>query len=284
MIVSMPNNVPFAADLYSGTAEFYDRYRLSYAPALIDHLVNRVQPAEQGRVLDLACGTGQLAFALADHFDDVWAVDQEPGQIALVQDKINSLGARTFHPMISSVEKLSLPPATFDLIVIGNAFHRLPRELVAGRAYEWLRPGGHLALLWSTSPWFGQDDWQTVFRQILDDWQEELEVRDRVPSPAAVDTDRELRPDEAILTAAGFYSVERSEVELDHRWTVIELAGFVYSTSFLAAPLFGDRAAEFEADLQRRLQPYTRDGTLVDQVSYAYDLYLRPDVNPSDRC
>lgn len=38
-------------------------------------------------MLDLACGTGQLAFPLADRFAETWAVDQEPDMIDFVQAK-----------------------------------------------------------------------------------------------------------------------------------------------------------------------------------------------------
>jgi ubiquinone/menaquinone biosynthesis C-methylase UbiE len=55
----------FAADLYHGTAESYDRFRLAYPQVLTEDLISRVQPSRHGRLLDLACGTGQLAFALS---------------------------------------------------------------------------------------------------------------------------------------------------------------------------------------------------------------------------
>jgi hypothetical protein len=32
--------------------------------------------------------------------------------------------------------------ASFDLITIGNAFHRMPCDVVAALTHEWLRPGG----------------------------------------------------------------------------------------------------------------------------------------------
>jgi ubiquinone/menaquinone biosynthesis C-methylase UbiE len=68
----------FASDLYRGTAESYDRFRLPYPEVLTADLISRVRPSRQGQLLDLACGTGQLAFALADFFAVIWAVDQEP--------------------------------------------------------------------------------------------------------------------------------------------------------------------------------------------------------------
>ena len=44
------------------------------------------RPAAPG-LLDLACGTGQLTFALRPYVAEVWAVDQEPGMTAVVTRK-----------------------------------------------------------------------------------------------------------------------------------------------------------------------------------------------------
>jgi ubiquinone/menaquinone biosynthesis C-methylase UbiE len=54
-----------ARTLYRGTAECYDRFRPRYLATLVDDLRARVHFDDAGRVLDLACGTGQVAFALA---------------------------------------------------------------------------------------------------------------------------------------------------------------------------------------------------------------------------
>jgi Methyltransferase domain len=45
-------------------------------------------------------------------------------------------------PVVSSAESLDAERDYFDLVVIGNAFHRLDRDLVAGRVLRWLKPGG----------------------------------------------------------------------------------------------------------------------------------------------
>jgi hypothetical protein len=73
-----------------------------------------------------------------------------------------------------------------------------------------------------------------------------------------------------------YESFGRYEFQVEHRWAVAELAGFVYSTSFLAAPVFGDRAPAFEADLANSLESHLHNGALVDQVSFACDLVRKP--------
>ncbi|MGW4985237.1 hypothetical protein ACWERA_55830, partial [Streptomyces mirabilis] len=78
----MTGDVRFEPDLYRGTAGYYDRFRLPYPDAMIADLVRRAAPSGNGRLLDLACGTGQLAFPLRGLFADVWCVDAEPGTTA----------------------------------------------------------------------------------------------------------------------------------------------------------------------------------------------------------
>ena len=54
----MDDKLHFATDLYQGTAEYYDRYRLPYPEAMTEDLIARTGVSGQGRLLDLACGTG----------------------------------------------------------------------------------------------------------------------------------------------------------------------------------------------------------------------------------
>ena len=126
-------NLDFAVDLYHGTAEYYDRYRLPYPEAMTEDLIARTGVSGQGRLLDLACGTGQLAFPLRRSFAEVWAVDREPDFAQMVQAKADKLGAGNIRPVTADAETLDAEPGHFELAVIGSAFHRLDRDLAAAR-------------------------------------------------------------------------------------------------------------------------------------------------------
>ncbi|MEV6028853.1 class I SAM-dependent methyltransferase [Streptomyces sp. NPDC052036] len=148
---------------------------------MIADLAHRAALSGRGRLLDLACGTGQLAFPLRDRFTDVWAVDAEPGMTEVVRAKADAVGAAHVRAVTTRAEDLDARPGGFELIVIGNAFHRLNRSLVAQHAYTWLKPGGCLALCWSTSPWVGPRDWQQALDRLLRSWQNTLGASGRVP-------------------------------------------------------------------------------------------------------
>src|SRR5215475_10386153 len=112
----------FRADLYRGTASAYDRFRPPYPAGLIADLSARTGADGRGRLLDLACGTGQVAFALAACFAEVWALDQEPGMIDLARQKAARSGdAARFRFLTGTAEQLAAPAGHFDLVTVGNA-------------------------------------------------------------------------------------------------------------------------------------------------------------------
>ena len=274
MLAVMSDEVTFSPDLYRGTAEYYDRFRLSYPDTLISDLAHRTGASGRGRLLDLACGTGQLAFALRSSFAEVWAVDQEPDMVAVVAAKAASGdGAPRVLPVVASAEELDAPPAHFSVAVIGNAFHRLPRDLVAGRVHGWLRPGGFLALCWSSGTQAGGSDWQLAFGALLSRWQTALGGGGRVP--ANWDHARRERPDASVLTEAGFELIGQPEFLVEDRWTLPELAGFARTLSILPADALADHAAAFDDALAAELGPYVRDGYLTETVSFAYELAVK---------
>jgi SAM-dependent methyltransferase len=282
----MVDEVRFAADLFRGTAGYYDRYRRPYPEAMIEDLIWRSDIHERGtnnnrRLLDLACGTGHLAFSLRRWFAEVWAVDQEPDMVEFVAAKAaraakaGEAGANDIRPVVSGAESLEAEPDTFDLTVIGNAFHRLDRDLVAARVLRWLKPGGYLAICWSPVPWGGEEDWQRAFSAMLNKWQVALGAQDRVP--AGWELPRKNRPDLQVLAESGFDVAGGRQFPVEYRWSLPELAGFIRSTSFLPAAVLGEQAAAFDADLADSLAPYGDGGSFTESASCAYDLARKPD-------
>ncbi|HVX30222.1 MAG TPA: class I SAM-dependent methyltransferase [Nitrolancea sp.] len=268
----MDDDVEFRSDLFHGTAADYDTFRIDYPKALVDDLVRRSKVTGQGVCLDLACGTGQMAFALAPGFREVWAVDQEPDMIALVCDKATRAGATHVHSVASAAEALDAPLAAFELVTVGNAFHRLRRDTVARSIFAWLKPGGHVALVWGDSPWVGDSGWQTALVENLDRWKATSAGR----VPLGWEEPRRQRPDRLVLTEVGLEFLGTFGFSEEYRWTVEELIGFVYSTSFLSRHALGACASEFESDMHSSLDRFDSSVGLHQTINFAYEFYVRP--------
>ena len=264
----------FRSDLYRGTAQYYDRFRPGYPALLIADLKIRTGLTGTGRLLDLGCGTGHIAFALKDCFDEVWAIDQEPDMVAFCQGKARAGAASNIRCIQSTAEDLSMPDCTCKLNGIGNAFHRFDRARVASRCLRWLEPGGHLALLWGGSPWRGPDPWQQTLSSLMDRWMATLDVQDRVP--AGHEKVQRQRPDLLVLTEAGFDLIGSWEFLQDHWWTPEDLVGFMLSTSVLSPEVLAGRVQEFEEDLGRTIAPYQVGGVVHQTMRFAYELAQVP--------
>ena len=259
----------FRPDLYRGTAEFYDRFRVPYPAPLLDDLCRRTNATGRGRLLDLACGTGQLAFGLAARFAEVCAVDQEAEFIELARANAQDHGVDNIEWVAGRVEDVAFDHDV-DLVLIGNAFHRLPRRRVAESARGWLVPGGHLALVWSRPPWDGDLEWQRVLALVMRDWMAVTGAEDRVP--ANLEQHLADVPHAAVLTAAGFEILGVHDFPTPHEWTVKQLIGFLYSTSVLSIPALGIQAPAFEEDLRDRLLAVAPDGVFRETIDFSYTL------------
>ena len=80
------------------------------------------------------------------------------------------------------------------------------------------------------------------------------------------------------LAAAGFEAVGEHRLSSAHRWTVDDLIGFTYSTSFLPRHVLGASAADFEADLHAALDRFEGGAGLHQVIDFAYELYRRPAI------
>jgi hypothetical protein len=158
--------------------------------------------------------------------------------------------------------------------VIGNAFHRLNRDVVAGKILGWLKPGGYLALCWSSQPFIGEEEWQRALAAVVERWKVALGAEGRIP--AGWDLPRQRRPDLQVLGAAGFEVAGHHEFTVEHRWSVPDLAGLIRSTSFLPASVLGDQAAAFDADLAASLGPHSDGGAFTENASFVYELARKP--------
>ena len=105
----------------------------------------RVQPGD--RVIDLGCGRGQVSLELAERGAHVLAVDGSPALVSQLNQIAQARSLPGLEVLTRSLDCLSLPVRSADLIVTSYALHRLrdtDKQRLVAAAYHWLRPGGTL--------------------------------------------------------------------------------------------------------------------------------------------
>ncbi len=109
-------------------------------------LVRMATPADGFRALDLACGTGDIAFAIAADGARVVGLDVTPRMIALAREK-RAAGQRTSF-LVGDMMALPFPDASFDLVTTGYGLRNVPvLEPAVKEIARVLRPGGQLLSL-----------------------------------------------------------------------------------------------------------------------------------------
>ncbi|MDF0668794.1 MAG: class I SAM-dependent methyltransferase [Nitrospira sp.] len=261
-------NLP--TDLFKGAARDYAEFRVPYPQNLLEDLIERSSAAQSGLLVDLACGTGQLALPLSQHFASVVAIDQEPNMIEVARAVAAEIGNITW--VTGRAEDANFLPSSVEMVTIGAAFHRLDRRLVAARAREWLRSGGSLAVVGSNSLWTGKEAWQAAAIEILDDFIAPPPSPGKEVEPAAASVPKMTHRE--ILVEAG-YDVSEHEFAVPHIWSLNSFWGYLLSTSKRSAILAA--GPTLENALRRRLLGIDSSGMYEETMMFYYLLARRAD-------
>jgi SAM-dependent methyltransferase len=183
------------------------------------------------RVLEVGCGPGRLAEALAERARArVWAVDASPEMIAVASSRPTT-GARF---KVARAEALPFKAGWFERAVLRMVVHLLDRAAAFRELARVLEQRGRLVVATHDPAWFDVHYLAGIFPSIP-----EID-RARFPDAAAL---------EAELLAAGFapVSVEpfRQEVSVPRVDVLERIRGRAYSTFDLLPP------GEYEAGLER---------------------------------
>jgi len=256
--------------LFAGTAAYYRRGRLPYAPGLADVLAEVLQFDGQGRLIDVGCGPGVIALSLAHLFGEIVGLDPDREMIAQAGREAVERGVTEKARWVRArAEELPAGLGTFTVATFAQSFHWMNRDLVAATTRDMLRPGGALVH--------------------ISDLKSETLTVDGLPYPAephaAIEelirhylgpvrrAGRGVLPqgtpggEAAVFTRAGFSGPQRHVVPGGQALerTSDDLVAGVFSMSFSAPHLFGTRRDEFEADLRQLLREVSPAGRFSER-------------------
>lgn len=225
---------------------------------LLEQLCCDVGDAKCAHLLDLGCGTGELAVPLASCFHAVTAVDPEAEMLNFAREKARGHNNITF--VLGRAEDLNLPPMSVHLVTIGAAFHWMDRELITRRCRQWLAPGQPMAILGSNSIWTGTAAWQEVARRVLIDWFGNRRAgKGRFQAP--------LERHEVVLVREGM-ALKRLEFQMPYVWTLESFIGYLASTSFASAVVIGGDRTAFENAMREALLKFDASGHYSETLTF----------------
>jgi SAM-dependent methyltransferase len=133
---------------FSGRVENYTRYRPGYPSDALRILRDDAGLTEASVVADVGAGTGISTKLFVDHGNVVYAV--EPNQE--MREAAETLLRRNprFHSVAATAEATTLPDASVDLVVAGQAFHWFCVDEARREFRRILRPPGWAVLMWNS--------------------------------------------------------------------------------------------------------------------------------------
>jgi len=250
-----PSDEPFD---FRHQAAAYARYRRDYSPALYDAIMVRTGSGAGRWAVDVGCGTGFVAGALARRGWRVAGVDFSAPMLAAAPRADDGVGL-----VAARAEVLPLRDGAAALVACGTAFHWFAPAPALAEMRRVLVPGGWAALFWRYDA-----PGQPYMRLVLDILREI-----GVPVPEDITHGIEVHPAEP-FAGSGLEPEPRCTVELHLDFTAESFHGYVSTLEWLRR-FAGPRHAEFLAALRAPLARRYPEGFRERNTEYLY-LARRP--------
>lgn len=265
---AMPEGWEWDETLYRGSAPYYVRGRPPYAPDLPGALAAHLALDGHGRLLDVGCGPGVLALALAPFVDEAVGLDPDPEMLAEAAHRAAAAGVTNARWVQARGEDLPGGLGRFRLATFGQSFHWMDRARVAAAVFGMLEPGGafvHVADVKSPRGAVGglshPDPPYAAIRELVRRWLGSIPRAGRGFLRHGTPGD-----EEAVLATAGYRGPKRLVLPVEKPRLLDEddAIAWVWSLSSSAPHLFGERRGEFEAELRALLRAVSPAGAFAE--------------------
>lgn len=201
------------AQTFDQASELYQRARPEYPAELFDHLTSVAGLGIGDHLLEIGCATGKATLPLAQRGFRITCIELGPQLAAAARRNL------AHFPRVTVVEGRfeEWPTASgelFDLVFAATAWHWVDPDVRYRKAWEVLRPAGHLAF-WEAVHVLPEDG-EPFFEEIQD-------VYDEIG---------EGRPPGLTLPRPGELADRREEIEASGLFELIELRHFDWEQSY----------------------------------------------------
>jgi trans-aconitate methyltransferase len=251
--------------VFHGTVGFYRQYRPGIPPSVADVLDRAVTTGPPRRLLDVGTGTGLVVEALLGRFDDIIAIDNDADMLTAAESALRPQLPESTQLLLQQVtaEEFTPPEGWLaNLVTICRAFHWLDQAAVLAQLDSQVSTDGAVAIFGDNSFWVATSPWKAAVRSVIQDFLGEQR------RAGASTFQHHNRPYSEIMRESPFNQVEELTVPVKRSWTADSILGYLYSTSFSAPHLFGERVQEFDQTVRATLLRFSDADTFEEDNEF----------------
>ncbi|PLT28854.1 class I SAM-dependent methyltransferase [Peribacillus deserti] len=261
----------YGPDLFKGTAFYYSRYRPVYPGSLIRYLINRFSLDGQGVMLDLGCGNGRLSLRFTDWFQEITGVDTEPEMIDEAVRLCREQRLENLNWFLGDLQSFrnQYHNSPFKLVTIAQAFHWMKREETLSILYDMIHTGGGAAIIDYSTPDLEPPAWKRKVNEVVKRW-----YGIKRKAGEAVYTHPSISH-EQIVRESRFTLETQTLPQHEKKWSVDDIIGNLYSTSYGSKRFLGEKTPYFEKDLKEELLSLNDEGIFWESMQVSIKLAIK---------
>ncbi|WP_342237818.1 class I SAM-dependent methyltransferase [Inquilinus sp. OTU3971] len=263
--------IPYMPRRFRTAAAHYLQGRPPYAAGLFPRIARTCGLGRDHRVLDLGCGPGQIAVALAPFAGEVVGIDPEPEMLAVAAETAERSGVRVTWHRGSSYD-LGPQFGRFRLVTMGRSFHWMDRAETLRRLDGMIDPEGAVVLIHDIHPKVPDNRWAKPFHELIEGYGEGDSARAMLRSS-------EWLNHTAVLLDSPFSRLEEVAVIERRRIPTEMLVDRALSTSVTAPERLGDRVTALIAEIEGLMAEYETDGMVTEVVTSSALIARRPETD-----
>ena len=232
--------------IFGNFASEHSRFRPGFPEGLWDWGI----PEDATVVVDIGCGTGHAALALAER--DLVVVGVENDSKMREEASIQAARASVEVDLVPGTpDSTGLPDGFADLVISSDSVHWMKRGGVLEEIHRILQPGGHLLIFWNDRD-RDQHAWLNSFEELV-----EFHAGDQGGSS------REFEPDIDLLEGGFFGDFEHRGFSQQIPMSCEDFVGYARTVSAVRSALDAEGMLEFEKSLRMMLEQQQFGETLV---------------------
>lgn len=252
------------ASLFAGTAPYYRKYRRPYPHVWLDEIRDFFNLDGTGKLLDLGCGTGELAVPLSKYVTEVIGIDPSSDMLAEAKLRAKEEGSNNCMWVQGKAEEIDASYGPIRLVTSGVSFQWFKQAIVLQKVFELLETGGGMVIIGDASPVRGRsktEPWMQVRQRIIEKY---LGPARKAGTALHADFIPERIPIMESIVASPFKTAVVHPHTYETRRSFEQILGFLYSTSYSARRHFGSEVEKFESELKEELMRLVPDGVFIE--------------------